>query len=80
MSDAFLCVVRGVINVNKFEVRLLPSSNLKCTDLITIDRYKHKIITYINITVKIYLTDNKLEYGMYRLVEANARPIVYNAL
>ena len=26
---AFLCVVRGVINVNNFEVRLLPSSHLK---------------------------------------------------
>ena len=24
----FLCVVRGVINVNKIEVRLLPSSHL----------------------------------------------------
>ena len=29
MSDVFLCVVRSVINVNKFEVRLLPSSHLK---------------------------------------------------
>ena len=29
MSDVFLCVVRGVINVNKFEVRLLLSSHLK---------------------------------------------------
>ena len=28
MSDVFLCVVRGIINVNKFEVRLLPSSHL----------------------------------------------------
>ena len=28
MSDVFLCVVRGVINVNKFEVSLLPSSHL----------------------------------------------------
>ena len=28
MSDVFVCVVRGVINVNKFEVRLLPSSHL----------------------------------------------------
>ena len=27
MSDAFLCVVRGVINVNKFELRLLPKTN-----------------------------------------------------
>ena len=29
MSDVFLCVIRGAINVNKFEVRLLPSSHLK---------------------------------------------------
>ena len=29
MSDVFLCVVRGVINVDKFEVRLLPSSHQK---------------------------------------------------
>ena len=28
MSDVFLCVVRGVINVNRFEVRLLLSSHL----------------------------------------------------
>ena len=28
MSDVLLCVVRGVINVNKFEVSLLPSSHL----------------------------------------------------
>ena len=28
MSDVCLRVVRGVINVNKFEVRLLPSSHL----------------------------------------------------
>ena len=32
MSDVFLCVVRGVINVNKFEVRSLPSSHLKNMD------------------------------------------------
>ena len=30
-----------------------------------IDRQKHKNITHINITVKIYLTDNKLQYGMH---------------
>ena len=35
---------------------------------------------YSNIAVKIYYTDNKLQYGMYRLVEANVRPIIYNAL
>ena len=29
MFDVILCVVTGVINVNKFEVRLLPSSHLK---------------------------------------------------
>ena len=29
MSDVCVCVVRGVINVNQFEVRLLPSSHLK---------------------------------------------------
>ena len=29
MSDVFLYVIRGVINVNKFEVRLLLSSHLK---------------------------------------------------
>ena len=29
MSDVIVCVVRGVINVNKFEVRLLPFSHLK---------------------------------------------------
>ena len=28
MSDVFLCVIRAVINVNKFEIRLLPSSHL----------------------------------------------------
>ena len=28
MSDVLLCVIRGVINVNKFEVRLLPSFHL----------------------------------------------------
>ena len=33
MSDVFLCVVRGFINVNKFEVRLLPSSHLKKKNL-----------------------------------------------
>ena len=31
MSDVFVCVVRGVININKFEVRLLPSAHLKTT-------------------------------------------------
>ena len=29
MSNVFLCVAKGVINVNKFEGRLLPSSHLK---------------------------------------------------
>ena len=28
MSEVFLCIIRGVIIVNKFEVRLLPSSHL----------------------------------------------------
>ena len=27
--NVFLCVISGVTNVNKFEVRLLPSSHLK---------------------------------------------------
>ena len=34
MSDVFLCVVRGVINVNKFEVRLLPSSHLNVLNVL----------------------------------------------
>ena len=29
MSDVLLCVVRSIINVNRFEVRYLPSSHLK---------------------------------------------------
>ena len=29
---------------------------------------------------KNLLNNNKLQYGMYRLVEANVRPIIYNAL
>ena len=37
-------------------------------------------ITYINITVKIHIIDNKLQYGMYRLVEVNVRPLIYNEL
>ena len=29
MSDVLLCVVRGIINVNKFEVRLYHPPNYK---------------------------------------------------
>ena len=33
-----------------------------------------------NSTVNIYITDNRLQYGMYRLVEVNVKPLIYNAL
>ena len=43
MCEVFLCVVRGAINVNKFEVRSLPSSHLKtvlwCTMVIETVQY-----------------------------------------
>ena len=53
-----------------------------CTDLITIYRERQKNLTYINITVKIYMyiTENKLQYDMHRLVEVKYRPLIYNAL
>ena len=29
---------------------------------------------------KSYIADNRLQYGMYRLVEVNVRPLIHNAL
>ena len=45
MSNVFLCVASGVINVNKFEVRLLPSSHLKTI---------HHHFTYISSIQSIF--------------------------
>ena len=29
---------------------------------------------------KSYIADNRLQYGMHRLVEVNVRPLIHNAL
>ena len=50
MSDVFLCVIRGGINVNKFEVRSLQSSrqiNIQFCSTVSLYCNKKTMATYI---------------------------------